>query len=548
MNTDRKTVSVIIPTYNSWTTLQSCLLSIRRQTISVREIIVIDNASADDTSAKIKKFFPKVKLTTLPTNTGVTGGRNEGIRKASSSDYLLFFDHDMVADKNMIKELIKVFELDKKIGIVTPKIFYSDDKKRIWSAGTGINLWTGQIIFRGGSDIGQYESAEEVEVAPAVILVKRLVINHLKAFDDRYFATYEDTDFCFRAKKSGFKVFYAPKAKAFHKIPSDSRDEARRLLSRAYWVGRNRILFMKDFGNNFYVFLLFLPVFIIYYLRLALLHNRFSSWLKLIQGTVAGMMLISISKKYIFAGERPSLSDIEGQHLSKYKFALKFCKGKNVLEIGCGSGYGSEYLAENGAKLITAYDIDTAAINFAIKNTTHNNIKFIAGNVETLRVRDKYDVGLSFEVIEHLNNPQKLLELAKKSIKKKGYFILSTPNKSFSILDNGKPSNPYHVCEYYPHELKEILVKYFKSVNLYGVVLDNKDTSKKEKEMHKSLRWQIINYISNKRFIRKITNYLPEYPKRLISGESKLSFKTEDFQVLKDRVNDTTDIVAVCKL
>lgn len=543
-----KKVSVVIPTHNSWQTLQSCISSIQRQTLSPDEIIIIDNASSDGTYEKVKSKFPECKLIKLSKNTGVTGGRNKGIEVSSSkTDFILFFDHDMVADKKMLEELVKPAEMDDQIGIVTPKIYYDDDKKRIWSAGTGINLWTGQILFRGGRDIGQYERSEEVQVAPAVLLVKKKVLDRLKGFDDRYFATYEDTDFCFRAKKWGLKVFYAPKSYAFHKIPSDPRAEARRLLSRSYFIGRNRILFMKDFGKNFYIFLLFLPIYLIYYLKLSLINGKFFSWFNLLYGTVVGLITLVTPKKIIFAGERPSLSDIEGLHLSKYKFALKFCNGKNVLEIGCGSGYGSEYLAESGTKKITAYDVDPKAINFAIRNSSHNNITFAEGNAETLRLRDKYDVILSFEVLEHLRHPHKLLELARNGLRKGGIFILSTPHRAVSIQDSGRPANPYHVHEYYPKELKEILLKYFKKVQLYGVILTNKDLAKEEKRMHSSLRWKLINYITNKRWVRKMTNYLPEYPKRLISGEAKLSFRTEDFKVLINREEEAADFVALCR-
>lgn len=544
---NRNKISVVIPTYNSWITLRESIKSIQNQTLKPFEVIIIDNGSSDGTPDKVKSSFPKVKLIRLKENRGVTGGRNKGIESASDTDFILFFDHDMIADKKMLQNMVKIFGLRNKLGIVTPKIYYFDDKKRIWAAGTGINLWTGQVIFRGGRDIGQYEKTEEVQVAPAVMLVKRELINRLKAFDDRYFATYEDTDFCFRARIAGFKIFYAPRAFAYHKIPSDPKKEAIRLLSRAYLVGRNRILFMKDFGNNFYVFLLFLPIFIIYYLRLAVINGRFIDWLKFIYGTFAGIMISMFSKKMIFRGERPSLSDIEGQHLAKYKFALRYCKGKKILEIGCGSGYGTKYMAENGVKEITAYDVDPSAISFAIKNSSHENIKFAEGDAETLKEKSKYDVVLSFELIEHLEQPRKLIELAKKSLLKSGVFILSTPNKAFSILDQGKPSNPYHVYEYYPNELKELLLNFFKDVNLYGVLLDNMEISETEERMHNTLRWRFINWITNRRWVRRIMNYLPEYPKRLISGESKLSFKTDDFQVFRNRADESTDFIAVCK-
>lgn len=284
-------ISVIIPTYNSWNTLKSCIISIQNQTLKPKEIIAIDNASNDGTSSMVKKYFPKVKLITLNKNTGVTGGRNTGIKNSSRlSDYLFFFDHDMVADKNMLKHLIEVAETDSSTGIVTPKIYYWGNKKRIWSAGTGINLWTGKIIFRGGEDIGQFDNAEEVQVAPAAIFVKKEVIKRLKKFDDIYFATYEDTDFCFRAKRAGFKTYYSPKALAFHKLPTDFKEESIRLLSRSYWIGRNRVIFMKRYSSNFFVFLLFLPIYLLYYLIVSIRCKRIFSWFRFLQGTVNGIL------------------------------------------------------------------------------------------------------------------------------------------------------------------------------------------------------------------------------------------------------------------
>lgn len=284
-------ISVIIPTYNSWNTLKSCIASIQNQTLKSREIIVVNNGSSDGTAEKVKGAFPKINLINLKTNTGVTGGRNKGIEVAKkNSDFLFFFDHDMVADKRMLEELVKVGLMSKDIGIVTPKTNYYENKKRIWSAGTGINLWTGQVLFRGGMDVGQYEKIEEVEVAPAAMLVKRELLRKIKSFDDIFFATYEDTDFCFRAKHFGYKTYYAPKALAFHRLPLDFYEESRRLLSRSYWIGRNRVIFMKKYGNNFFVFLLFLPIFSVYYLNLSIRLKQISSWFKFLLGTINGIL------------------------------------------------------------------------------------------------------------------------------------------------------------------------------------------------------------------------------------------------------------------
>lgn len=287
-------ISVIIPTYNGILTLEKCIKSIWNQSLKPVEILVIDNASTDHTGHLLHELsgnISNLKIITNHSNLGVTGGRNKGIELADKSvDFLLFFDHDMYADKNMLAELSKVTLSDKTIGITTPKIYYFQDKKRIWAAGTGMNLISGQVLFRGGIDKGQFDVIEEVQVAPAAIFVKKEVLIKVHSFDKRYFATYEDTDFCFRAKKEGFKVYYVPGAIAYHDLPIDLEAESVRLLSRSYYIGKNRIMFMRDFGKNFYIFLIFLPVFILYYLYLSLKYHKFSAWLKFIKGTIEGIL------------------------------------------------------------------------------------------------------------------------------------------------------------------------------------------------------------------------------------------------------------------
>lgn len=283
----KQKVSVIIPTYNSSFTLLKSIKTLLIQTIKPIEIVVINNASGDETKKLVKKNFPGVHLINLGKNTGVTGGRNKGIDVARG-DYILFFDHDMDAKKNMLEVMLNVAQSHPSIGIVTPKIYYWDNKKVIWSAGTDVNLWTGQTLFHGGLDLHQFDSDREVAVAPAVLLVKKYVIDKIGKFDPIYFATYEDTDFCFRAKKFGFRTYYASQAVAYHRIPYDDTDAMKRLLERTYLVARNRMIFMKRYGKNYLLFLLFIPLYVFHYAFLSIKFNKPFAFLKFLEGTVSG--------------------------------------------------------------------------------------------------------------------------------------------------------------------------------------------------------------------------------------------------------------------
>lgn len=418
MNSNLK-VSVIIPTYNSWKTLKPCIDSIYKQTLKATEIIVVNNGSSDKTAANVKKYFSKIKLINLKKNTGVTGGRNAGIEKSNKKcKYLLFFDHDMVAEKDMLESLVKIASSNSKYGIVTPKIYYFEDKKKIWAAGTNINLTTGQVLFRGGKDIGQFEKVEQVQIAPACLLVKRKVIDELIGFDTRYFATYEDSDFCFRAKQIGYLTIYVPKAKAFHKIPLDLNLSNKRLLQRAYWIGRNRIVFMSSNASNFYLFLLFSPIYTFYFLILALSQQEIKGFINYLNGYLAGLMEYLVHRRLMIKIPFSTYWSIEK--------AVGFEK-KNVLDVGCGEGKKMGILNYHKNWKVTGIEIYEPDAAIARSSGTYE--KVIIGNLKDFNKiysGKKFDVVFCSEVVEHLNKNDglKLIEEMERVGKK---IVITTP-------------------------------------------------------------------------------------------------------------------------
>lgn len=248
-----------------------------------------------------------------------------------------------------------------------------------------------------------------------------------------------------------------------------------------------------------------------------------------------------------FTGERASLTDIGGINLARYKFALEFCKNRKVLEFGSGSGYGAHYLAENGVKRIVAYDANKKTVEFANINFSNKNLEFRLGKVEDVKLLDKFDVIIAFELIEHLKKTDILLKKTKKSLVNGGLFICSTPNRLLSSYDGSKPSNPYHVIEYSPDELNKVLGEYFRKIYVYGIFL--KDNKKGEEEkMQNNWRWKLSSGLAKKRWMRKLVNYLPEKPKRLFTGEKDLMFKSSDFRFSKLKIRKSPYLIAVCTL
>lgn len=281
-------VTAIIPTYNLKNILSECIASVQKQDYKNLEIIVVDNASTDGTKEMMKKKFPEVKLIVNSKNLGSTGGMNTGLRKAKG-EVVWFIDHDNILNPNILGELVKIALSDPKIAVVTPKIYYWDKKDLIWSAGTSVNMITGVNYSREGKDVGQYNKIEDVDIAPANFIVKKEVIDKYGFYDDIFFLCYEDSDFCARIKKAGYRITYNPKAICYHKFPIlDAKTAKKRWLNRAYFAARNKIIFMRKDSEFFWLFVLLYPIWFLIYTYQAIRYFNFKALVNFYRGIFDG--------------------------------------------------------------------------------------------------------------------------------------------------------------------------------------------------------------------------------------------------------------------
>lgn len=271
-------VSAVVPTFNLKETALECIDSIIAQDYPNLEIIIIDNGT-DGTFITAKKKYPQIKGYQSSKNLGSTGGMNAGLKKAKG-DYLWFIDHDNILNRNMLSELMKVAESDKKIGVVHPKIFYWEKKDTIWHAGASVGMITSFNYCREGLDIGQFDKVEEIEIAGANFVVKKKVIDTVGFYDDTYWLSYEDADWCARVRKAGYKIMYNPKAICYHKFPFlDKKAGKKRWLDRAYLGARNKIIFMRKNSPFFPLFVLLYPAWFLLYTYQAIRHfNMTALW------------------------------------------------------------------------------------------------------------------------------------------------------------------------------------------------------------------------------------------------------------------------------
>lgn len=166
------------------------------------------------------------------------------------------------------------------------------------------------------------------------------------------------------------------------------------------------------------------------------------------------------------------------EHLLRYLFAAQFVKNKSVLDLGCGSGYGTSILSKEGeAKEVYGLDISKEAIEYANKFYKGKNITFKVSDVENLAESRKVDVALAFEVLEHIEKQEKFLQGVRRGLKKRGIFIVSMPN-----TNTYPKGNPFHKKELTPKEFEALLKKNFKIVKIFQQGFEFAQTIKSEGE------------------------------------------------------------------
>jgi 2-polyprenyl-3-methyl-5-hydroxy-6-metoxy-1,4-benzoquinol methylase len=165
--------------------------------------------------------------------------------------------------------------------------------------------------------------------------------------------------------------------------------------------------------------------------------------------------------------EQEKNSALIRMHLARYEFAKGFVNGKSVLDVACGSGYGSAMLKRAGASKVVGIDISSQTIEYAKTHFHDDRIEFVIGDAENLASYRGFEVAISFETIEHLQHPEIFLEEIALSLAPRGTLIISTPHRESGKMFV-KHQNPYHIREWTLEEFKELLSKHFQVTNIYG--------------------------------------------------------------------------------
>ena len=302
-------VSVAIPTFNRKQKLIRLLKSILQSDYPRLEIIIIDDASKDGTYEECVKFFRNIKfkynnLTNIKILRNekeklVSYCRNLGSKNANG-EYIFFIDDDNVIDPKCIHELVKTMESDDSIGICAPIMYYLEQPNRVWCAGEKRNMFTSISMSIGQGEInnGQFPILIDCDYVGNAFMIRRKIAKLIR-FDDKNFPfNHEDIDYCFKVKCLGYRVVCNTRAKVWHDVPVEYSSflEKTNMQTemKAYFYGRNMILFHRKYNNylQLLTLVLFLPI-IVMHRCLKLLHSRNIKIAKsYLLGVVDGLLLM----------------------------------------------------------------------------------------------------------------------------------------------------------------------------------------------------------------------------------------------------------------
>lgn len=244
-------VVIIILNWNGKENTNECLDSLRRVDYGNYGIIVVDNASTDGSEKFLKQNFPEITLIENKRNLGFGGGFNVGIKEAKkqNADYVLCMNNDVIVDKDILKELVRVGELSTKTGGLCPMEYDYNQPNRIICAGGIIRFLKSKVSGFGELDSGQFNKVRETWLltGPAMMLKLNALLD-VGLFDTSYFYGPEDKDIALRLTKKAYRLMFVPTAKLWHKMRGATGGKITPL--NVYFSVRNCISFVKKNANR----------------------------------------------------------------------------------------------------------------------------------------------------------------------------------------------------------------------------------------------------------------------------------------------------------
>lgn len=254
-----ESVYVIILNYNGYDDTIECVKSVEDSDYPNKKIIVVDNASKDESYDVLSKSLNKnVVLLKSDVNIGYAGGNNIGIKYAleDGADYICVLNNDTIVKSDMLTKCVEELKKDETIAFIGPAIMeFNEDV--VQSTGGDVNIKIGEVTLNNhGTHLNELSDKLECDyIGGACMVFKASIIKNLGMIPENYFLFFEETEWCYRAKRRGLKNVCITTTSLRHK-GSASIDVIQGL--HGYLMERNRVVFVKRNIGNVGMFLLYL--------------------------------------------------------------------------------------------------------------------------------------------------------------------------------------------------------------------------------------------------------------------------------------------------
>ena len=209
-------ISIVILNYNAGELLEKCISSVMKSNYKNFEIILVDNASKDESHKECKNKFPKIKLIENNENLGYCEGNNIGLKQVDGK-YCIILNPDTEVESNWINEFLREYKNHGE-GLYQPKLLATSDKTRINSGGNMMNIFGfGYSLGKGKKDSEEFNKFKSINYASgACLFTSKKILDKIGFFDPYLFAYHDDLELGWRAAELGIKSFYAPSIVVYH--------------------------------------------------------------------------------------------------------------------------------------------------------------------------------------------------------------------------------------------------------------------------------------------------------------------------------------------
>lgn len=224
LNRLNPSVAIVILNWNGRQYLEQFIPSVIASTYSNKQIVVIDNASTDNSVEWLRANFPMVSIFINDSNRGFAGGYNLGLKNVQA-DYYILLNTDVEVSANWIEPAIELLESNKEIAACQPKLLQYNNKSLFEYAGAaggwidryGYPFARGRVFDICEKDLGQYDLSEPIFWASgAALVIRSSAFWQVKGFDEYFFAHQEEIDLCWRLQWAGYKIYSCPQSVVYH--------------------------------------------------------------------------------------------------------------------------------------------------------------------------------------------------------------------------------------------------------------------------------------------------------------------------------------------